>query len=500
MTDPEPIADATTPAVADEPESRPWGLPLYVWVILAVLLAIPIGMALGVDASRAAGWPTWLRSLLSGVVIALDLFPVLIIRALGALAAPLVVLAILSAIVTNDIRGRQGARMMLYYLINTLVAMAIGLTLTNLIRPGEGANLGDSAATAAATPTTGSDATEPAPKRLIDELTGETPRPKAPPEKRTIKDLFTELVPRSIGEAFAENNLAQLVLVTVALAIGLAQIRNEQRARGVQTYQALVDVLTVGFELLMRVLLWVVALVPLAVFGVVATSLAREGFELFLNLGWFIIVVLAGLACQLAWYLSQLAVFGRLSPFRFLRSAADVMATTFSTSSTAATMPITLRALQHKLGLSRESSQLAACVGTNFNNDGTALYQAVAAIFFAQALGADLGVVDQLVIVLTTLVASVGAGGIPSGSFVTMPLIFAAVRLPPDKLPILLTIDWFLDRCRTTSNVLGDMTVAVLLDRNADKPSEEGCSTVGQTPISEAPPAPASGRGHEGSQ
>lgn len=144
-----------------------------------------------------------------------------------------------------------------------------------------------------------------------------------------------------------------------------------------------------------------------------------------------------------------------------------MIASTFSTASTAATMPITLKALTGKLGVSRESSQLAACIGTNFNNDGTALYQATAVLFMAQAMGYTLGPADQIIVVVTTLVASVGAGGIPSGSFVTLPLIFAAVGLPADKIPVLLTIDWFLDRCRTTSNVLGDMTVAVLLDRTA---------------------------------
>ena len=157
------------PAVAEEPESRPGGLPLYVWVILAVLLAIPVGLGLGVEASKADGWPGWVRSLLSGVVVALDLMPQLIIRALGALAAPLVVLAILTAIVTNDIRGKQGARMMFYYLINTLVAMVIGLSLTNAIQPGEGANLGDQEVAGAS---------GDRPERLIDVLTGEKPTPK----------------------------------------------------------------------------------------------------------------------------------------------------------------------------------------------------------------------------------------------------------------------------------------------------------------------------------
>lgn len=127
---------------------------------------------------------------------------------------------------------------------------------------------------------------------------------------------------------------------------------------------------------------------------------------------------------------------------------------------------------------------MTACIGTNFNNDGTALYQATAALFMAQALGYSLSLVDQVVIILTTLVASVGAGGIPSGSFVTLPLIFAVVRLPAEKIPILLTVDWFLDRCRTTSNVLGDMTVAVLLDRvwrpEPDSPeSGDGAESTG---------------------
>jgi DAACS family dicarboxylate/amino acid:cation (Na+ or H+) symporter len=441
--------------IADEPESRPGGLPLYAWVIAAVLLAIPLGLALGMDATRARGLPQTVLVILKGFVVALELVPRLIIRALGALAAPLVVLAILSAIVTNDIHGRQGARMMLYYLINTLIAMTFGLVLSNLIEPGQETDLSGSR-----------DANGP--PRLINVLNPPSPDAGRPPAPRTVVDVLTELVPRSVGEAFAQNNLAQLVLLTLALGIGLARIRDEQRARGETAYRTVVDLLTVGFELLMRVLLWVVALVPLAVFGVVATSIARQGFTLFVSLGWFIVVVLAGLACQVTLYLVEIGVFGGLSPLRFLAGARDVMAMTFSTSSTAATMPVTLKALTGKLGISRASSQLAACVGTNFNNDGTALYQAVAALFFAQALGHDLPLASQIVVVLTTLVASVGAGGIPSGSFVTMPLIFAAVNLPPDKLPILLTIDWFLDRCRTTSNVLGDMTVAVLLDRTVE--------------------------------
>jgi DAACS family dicarboxylate/amino acid:cation (Na+ or H+) symporter len=449
------------PPMADEPDIRPWGLPLYVWVLIAVVLAVPLGLLLGADASWLEAWPEAVRKVASGLVVALDLVPTLILRALKALAAPLVVLAILSAIVTNDIHGRQGLRMMGYYLVNTILAMVFGLVLANVIRPGQKANL--------AAPS-GSEATA---SRVIDVLAPVAANAAKAPATKSLTSILVEMVPSSIGDPFVQNNLSQLVLLTLALAIGLVQIRDAHRASGdSRRVQTLIDLIAVGFELLMKVLLWVVALVPLAVFGVVATSIGRNGFALFVDLGWFIVAVLLGLACQVTLYLVEIGVLTRLSPLRFLRGARDVAAGTFSTASTAATMPITLRALTDKLGVSRASSQLAACVGTNFNNDGTALYQASAVLFFAQALGADLTLLDQVVIVLTTLVASVGAGGIPSGSFVTMPLIFAAVNLPPDKLPILLTIDWFLDRCRTTSNVLGDMTVAVLLDRTHEEPTD----------------------------
>jgi Na+/H+-dicarboxylate symporter len=414
---PPDVEQAPPPIVEDEPESRPWGLPLYAWVIVAVVLAIPAGYFWGEGAAN------------------FEIMPKLILRALTALAAPLVVLAILSAIVTNEVRGRVGALMMVFYLINTLVAMLIGLTLSNVVRPGLGASLLE-------------------------------PGSAAPVlAKKTATELIMDLIPRSVGEPFTQNHLAQLVVLTLALGIGLVKIRDSQKARGETSFKVVVDLLTIGFELLMKVLLWVVALVPLAVFGIVAASVGqKEGMRVFASLIWLIVVVVVGLAIQVCWYLLQMWLLARMSPIRFLRGSLNVMASTVSTASTAATIPITLRALE-RLGISRRSSQLTACIGTNFNNDGTALYQATAVLFMAQALGYQLSIADQVTVMLTTLVASIGAGGIPSGSFVTMPLIFAAVRLPVDKIPILLTVDWLLDRCRTTSNVLGDMTVAVLLDR-----------------------------------
>ncbi len=261
----------SAPVVQEEPESRPGGVPLYVWVIAAVVAAIPVGVLWGDGA------------------VGLEFLPKLILRALTALAAPLVVLAILSAIVTNDIRGRQGGLMMAFYLINTLVAMVIGLSLTNLIRPGVGAALYEPGTTS------------------------------MPPAKKSITELLLDLVPRSVGEPFTQNHLAQLVVLTLALGIGLVKIRDSQRARGETTFKVVVDLLTIGFELLMKVLLWVVALVPLAVFGIVASSVGqKEGMRVFASLIWLIAVVVLGLTAQVAWYLIQMALVARMTPWRFL--------------------------------------------------------------------------------------------------------------------------------------------------------------------------------------
>ena len=259
------------PEVQDEPESRPGGIPLYIWVIAAVLIAIPVGRAWGDGAAS------------------LELLPRLILRALTALAAPLVVLAILSAIVTNEIRGRLGGLMMGFYLLNTFVAMIIGLALTNLIQPGIGASLSGKA-------------------------------PSTPPPHKSISDLLIDLVPRSIGEPFTQNHLAQLVVLTLALGIGLVKIRDAQKAKGERSFQVVVDLLTIGFELLMKVLLWVVALSPLAVFGVVASVVGqREAMDVLRSLIALIGVVALGLALQVTWYLAQMVVLAGMSPLRFLR-------------------------------------------------------------------------------------------------------------------------------------------------------------------------------------
>ena len=151
----------------------------------------------------------------------------------------------------------------------------------------------------------------------------------------------------------------------------------------------------------------------------------------------------------------------------------DALVMAFSTGSSTVTMPVTFRCLRQKLGLREQSASMGALVGANFNNDGTALYEAMAALFISQMLGRQLDLGQQLLVVITSVVASVGAAGIPRAGLVTMTLVFRAVNLPPEYITILFAVDWFLDRCRTMVNVLGDVTVSCILDGRESEKAEQ---------------------------
>jgi DAACS family dicarboxylate/amino acid:cation (Na+ or H+) symporter len=178
----------------------------------------------------------------------------------------------------------------------------------------------------------------------------------------------------------------------------------------------------------------------------------------------FVVAVILALLLQAAYYLTRIRFGSWVRPRQLLAGIRDALVMAFSTASSTMTMPVTFDRLRTRVGLRERSASLGALVGSNFNNDGTALYEAMAALFIAQLLGIELSLGDQVLVVLTSVVASVGAAGIPEAGLVTMTLVFTAVRLPTEYIALLLSVDWFLDRCRTAINVLGDVNVACLLD------------------------------------
>src|SRR5439155_21127697 len=202
-----------------------------------------------------------------------------------------------------------------------------------------------------------------------------------------------------LGPFTDEGKITSVILIAVALGSAMRRLAPAR-------FQLATDFVALGFDVLLTMLHWIIEVIPLAVFGIVASIVAIKGFEAFKSLGLFVVSVLVGLALHLTYYLVRIRLFSWARPLHVLRGMRDALVMAFSTASSTATMPITYACLREKVGLREQSASLGALVGANFNNDGTALYQAMAAIFVAQITGHELSLFDQLLVVLTAIAAS----------------------------------------------------------------------------------------------
>ena len=382
-------------------------LPLYVRIAVALVLGVIVGLVLPA---------TWAPHF--------DIPARIILRLLGAIAPPLILVAVSRALIGANVRGKLAGKMFFLLALNTLVAIFNGLIVANVIRPGSHASLPP----------------------------GEAPNITGNPLVQLLDN-----IPSSLVRPLVENNVIGVIIIAVALSLAARKL-------GAPRKQEIFKVLETGFDLILIVLHWIIALVPLAVFCKVAFVVGTQGFSPFVALGWFIVAVLIALTVQAGYYLLRIRTASWVRPVHLLRSTRDALAMAFSTASSTATMPVTYACLREKVGLREESASLGSLVGSNFNNDGTALYEAMAALFIAQMTGTELSLTQQALVVLTSVVASVGAAGIPEAGLVTMTLVFSAVNLPTGYIALLLPVDWFLDRCRTAINVMGDMNVSCILD------------------------------------
>jgi Na+/H+-dicarboxylate symporter len=398
-------------------------LPLYLQIVAALVVATIVGILL--DPSHL--------NLNRETIEHLALPCTLILKALRTLATPLIFLAIVHTFLTADIPGKSGRKLFGLLMGNTTVAIIIGLLVANVLQPGVGSKL---------------------------------PRPTGGTSAKPLDpfSLISDMVPDSVLKPLVDNNVISLIFVALAFGIVLRAIKTEQIARAQTEYLAIERVIDILFKAVIRILHWVIALIPIAVFGIVSKTIALYGFDSFKSLGSFVIAVLLALALQATYYLIRLKFGSWVSPRKFLQGGRDALISAFSTASSTATVPITYESLVEKIGLRESSASLGALVGSNFNNDGTALYEAMSALFISQVVGQHLTLGQQLMVMLTSIVASVGAAGIPEAGLVTMTLVLTSVGLPTEYVALLITVDWFLDRCRTAINVMGDMTVSALID------------------------------------
>ena len=281
------------------------------------------------------------------------------------------------------------------------------------------------------------------------------------PDTLTASSFFTNFIQNTLinpFKAFAEGNV--LAVVVFALLLGVALVKGGERFRSIRKLS------TQFFEVMMMMVGWVMKLAPIGIFALLAKLISTEDISILSRLAEFAAVVTGTTIFHGAVVLPLLLwIFGRMSPITFFRGTRAALITAFATSSSSATMPLSMKCAQENLGVRPQTAGFVIPLGTQLNMDGTALYEAAAALFIANLMGLDLSLGQQVIVCLTAMIASLGAPGIPSAGMVTMIMVLQSVGLPAEAIAILLPIDRLLDTVRTVVNVQGDMMISVVVDR-----------------------------------
>ena len=419
---------------------RPWRWQLYWQILLALGLGVAAGLLWGPDS-------LWLGFLRPYSVY--DFLGTLFLRALKMVIVPLLAGSIItgvSAIGSARSLGRLFGKTFGWYVTTSLLAILTGLLLVNVLQPGlqDGEPVG---------PRLGLQATE---QELSAELSGRG--------AGDLVGIVLRMVPENPISAAASGQMLPLIFFCLLYGIALALLPERLRAAQVPFWETL-------FAVMMRITGWVIRLAPVGIFGLMARIVAASGFDAFVPLAKYGLTVLLALSIHAVVTLPLLLrLLGRLPAHRHARIMSPALLTAFSTRSSSATLPLTLRRVEHGAGVSNRISSFVLPLGATVNMDGTALYECVAALFIAQAYGVSLGPISQAIIVLTALLASIGAAGIPAAGLVMISIVLEAVGLPLEGVALILAIDPLLDMCRTSVNVWSDSCGAVVIAHSEDEP------------------------------
>ncbi len=405
-----------------------------------------MGLAKEADAlekAKANGFP---RAAFKLITFAGDLF----LRSLKLLVIPLVVTSMICGVTSlGDIRkaGRLGTWTMIYFLATTLLAVAIGLVLCVTIRPGTYAD----DTFAHVTKTTAAKADDSILETMLEVVRGPE-KPNNPAEG---------MIPENIFRAAAEMNVMGLIIFALVFGAALTTL-GEKGKPAIRFFEA-------ANEAIMKMVHLIMLFAPVGIFGLLAANIAKRGggseFQVELaRLAWYAAAVLIGLVIQTALLMLLYWLFTRKSPFTFTANMMKAIVTAASTSSSSATLPVTMECVEVNNKISNRVAGFVVPLGATVNMNGTALYEAVAAVFIAQTLGIELSLPQLIVVMLTATLAAIGAAGIPEAGLVTMTMVLTAVGLPVEGIGTILAIDWFLDRARTTVNIYGDAIGAGILD------------------------------------
>lgn len=365
----------------------------------------------------------------------------LFIRLLSFLAIPLVIASlIVGAASLSNIRklGRIGSKTFALYILTTTIAISLGLLIANVVQPG---NRIDSETKA----------------QLISDYQDDTPENVLDKLEIDLMDFIVGIVPKNPFNALGSGNMLQIVFFAVIFGITLTLIDKEKRDLVVNFFDGVSDTMIKMVDIIMKI-------APYGVFALIAATIADFGFNILSTLVWYCLAVFIGLLIQTYLvYGSIVKIFSKITLKQFFSDIRNAQAIGFSTSSSAATLPITIDCVENKMGIKKEISGFVLPLGATINMDGTALYQGVAAIFIAQVYGFDLNIAEQLTIVLTAVLASIGTSPVPGVGIIMLVMILNAINVPAEGIALILGVDRILDMMRTITNVTGDAAVTVAI-------------------------------------
>ncbi len=428
-------------------ELKKKGLPLHLLMLIGFTVGLLGGMAVNLFIGADTTWVKWLTDNITGPIGQIFL------RLLFMLVLPLLFSALVIGIAEmGDLKslGRAGTKSLIFTIFISAVAVMIGLGMVNLFRPGDGV--------------------DPVMARSLLEQgrSGAQSIISGAPEGVSAGAFFLDLVPSNVFTAAAENQILPVMVFALLFGIGLVMVRTPATEHLQKTIEGL-------FEVMMKLISLVIRLAPIAIACLMFNLAALFGWDLLSRLAAFAGVAIGAMAIHMfVVYPICIATLGGMSPLKFFKSIREAIVVSFSTASSNASLPVSLRVAEEELGLPRKIARFVLTVGATANQNGTALFEGVTVLFLAQFFGIDLTFGQQLMVMFVCVLGGIGTAGVPAGSLPVIAMILAMVGVPPEGIGLVLGVDRFLDMCRTTLNVTGDLVVATVVSRGEEDRPDSG--------------------------
>jgi len=419
-------------------ETKPGRLPLHWLMLIGFVVGLGGGLAVNMLVGADAAWVVWLTSNITGPAGQIFL------RLLFMLVIPLLFSALVVGVAEmGDLKslGRAGIKTLLLTILVSGIAVVIGLGMVNLFRPGDGVN------------------PELAQQLLAQGSAGASKIVESAPTSIKLGDFFLDLIPSNVFTAAADNQILPVMIFALFFGIGLVMAKGPNTDRLQQVIEGILEVT-------MKLINMVIKLAPIAIACLMFNLAALFGWDLLVRLAAYVGVAVGAMAIHMfVVYPLVVWIGGGMSPLKFFKGVREPMVVAFSTASSNAALPVSLKAAETELKLPRKIARFVLTVGATANQNGTALFEGVTVLFLAQFFKVDLSITQQLVVMLVCILGGVGTAGVPAGSLPVVAMILVMVGVPAEGIGLILGVDRFLDMCRTVLNVTGDLVLATVVSR-----------------------------------